>query len=262
MARITRTDSNDNLSWNCGAEGPTEDRDVLELRRRQKRNMLATLLLSQGVPMLCGGDEIGRTQLGNNNAYCQDNEISWHNWDLSRENRTLLTFVRRLIALRQDHPVFRRRRFFQGRRIHGSDITDIVWLHSDGKEMDEADWNQGHLRAIGLVLAGDAIEEKDARGNAIVDDTVVLLFNAHHESIPFVLPACDERTSWVLMLDTCDPTPRRSSAVFKGGEPYTIEARSMAILCRESVHGALILPHPGRLPLFTNNVMSMFVPAG
>ena len=230
-----RDGTNENSSWNCGVEGPTDDQAVHDLRMKQKRNMLATLLLSQGVPMLCGGDEISRTQQGNNNAYCQDNEISWHNWHLSQADRSLHTFVRQLIALRQAHPVFRRRQFFQGRQIHGSEIKDIVWLHSDGKEMDEADWAQGHLRAIGLVLAGDAIEEKDTRGNAIVDDTFLLLLNAHHEAIQFVMPQHDENTVWHLILDTEIRQPRYLNPSFKGGEQYEIHARSLVIFRRESI---------------------------
>jgi glycogen operon protein len=228
---------NDNLSWNCGVEGPTEDPAVNDLRMKQKRNMLTTLLLSQGVPMLCGGDEIGRTQGGNNNAYCQDNEISWHNWKLSKTDRSLYTFVRQLIALRQAHPVFRRRRFFQGRQIHGSGIKDIVWLHSDGKEMDEADWSQGHMRALGLILAGDAIEETDTRGNPIVDDTFLLLFNAHHEPVPFALPGQGEAPVWHLILDTSIAKPRYNNPSFKGGEQYLIQDRSLAILRLESSAG-------------------------
>jgi glycogen operon protein len=227
--------SNDNMSWNCGAEGPTDDQAINDLRMRQKRNMLATLLLSQGVPMLCGGDELNRTQFGNNNAYCQDNEISWHNWGFNKNDRELLAFVRQLIALRQAHPVFRRRRFFHGREIHGTGIKDIAWLRSDGQEMDEADWSQGHIRAVGLVLAGDAIEEKDTRGNPIVDDTFVVLFNAHHEAIPFVLPHHDENSMWDLVLDTFFSKPRYPNPSFKGGEQYKMEARSLAILRRESI---------------------------
>jgi glycogen operon protein len=225
---------NDNLSWNCGVEGPTDDRAVRDLRFRQKRNMLATLLFSQGVPMLCGGDEIGRTQQGNNNAYCQDNELSWHDWTLTPENRAFLAFVREVIALRQDHPVFRRRRFFQGRQIHGSEVKDIVWLRADGKEMDEADWTQGHLRAIGFVLAGDAIEEKDSRGNAIVDDTFMVLLNAHHEAVEFLLPSSETSASWKLTLDTAQSDIPDPAPTFKSGERYTTQARSVAILRRSN----------------------------
>ena len=222
---------NDNLSWNCGIEGPTDDPVILDLRLRQKRNMLTTLLLSQGVPMLCGGDEIGRTQRGNNNAYCQDNDLSWHDWNLTAEDRDLLGFVRQLIALRQRHPVFRRRRFFQGRNIHGSEIKDIVWLRPDGREMDEADWSQGYLRALGIVLAGDAIEESDARGNRIVDDTFLLLLNAHHEAIPFLLPSADGTAPWSVVLNTHVGGIAHPPSTVTSGEPFTIEPRSMALLC-------------------------------
>lgn len=222
---------NDNLSWNCGIEGPTDDPVILDLRLRQKRNMLTTLLLSQGVPMLCGGDEIGRTQQGNNNAYCQDNDLSWHDWNLTAEDRDLLGFVRQLIALRQRHPVFRRRRFFQGRNIHGSEIKDIVWLRPDGREMDEADWSQGYLRALGIVLAGDAIEESDARGNRIVDDTFLLLLNAHHEAIPFLLPSADGTAPWSVVLNTHVGGIAHPPSTVTSGEPFTIEPRSMALLC-------------------------------
>ena len=223
---------NDNLSWNCGVEGPTDDPAILDLRLRQKRNMLTTLLLSQGVPMLCGGDEIGRTQQGNNNAYCQDNELSWHDWGLAAEDRELLGFVRELIALRQQHPVFRRRRFFQGRKIHGSEIKDIVWLRPDGREMDESDWSQGYLRALGIVLAGDAIEETDARGNRIVDDTFLLLLNAHHEAIPFLLPSPEGNASWSVVLNTHVGGVASPASTVTSSEPFTIEPRSMALLCR------------------------------
>src|SRR6185295_1682576 len=144
--------TDDNLSWNCGAEGTTDDPQILELRERQKRNMLVTLFLSQGVPMICGGDEIGRTQRGNNNAYCQDNELSWHNWKLDRPARELLAFVRQLFTLRQQHPVLRRRRFFQGRRIRGSEVKDIAWFNPDGKEMTDEEWNQGFVRTLGMRL--------------------------------------------------------------------------------------------------------------
>lgn len=225
---------NDNLSWNCGVEGQTDDPAILDLRLRQKRNMLTTLLLSQGVPMLCGGDEIGRTQQGNNNAYCQDNELSWHDWELTAEGRNLLGFVRQLIALRHQHPVFRRRRFFQGRKIHGSEIKDIVWLRPDGKEMDEADWSQGYLRALGIVLAGDAIEETDARGNRIVDDTFLLLLNAHHEAIPFLLPSSEGNVSWSVVLNTHVGGVVIPASTVTSSEPFTIEPRSMALLCRLS----------------------------
>src|SRR5581483_796708 len=150
-----------NLSWNCGVEGPTEDPAIVVLRARQQRNFLATLLLSQGVPMLQAGDEIGRTQQGNNNAYCQDNEISWIDWNLDRSRRELLKFTQFLIQLFHRHPVLRRRKFFQGRKIHGSEVKDLSWFRPDGKELTPEDWNVGYARCLGLRLAGDAIEEVD-----------------------------------------------------------------------------------------------------
>lgn len=197
-----RDGHNENFSWNCGVEGPTDDPEILTLRARQQRNFLATLLLSQGVPMLLAGDEIGRTQQGNNNAYCQDNEISWVNWELDQQKRELLEFTRLLIRLFHRHPVLRRRKFFQGRRIRGSEVKDLSWFRPDGKEMTEEDWNNPEIRCFGLRLAGDAIEEMDMRGNRIVDDTLLILLNAHTELILFVLPAHRAKVRWELILDT------------------------------------------------------------
>ncbi|MGH8057253.1 MAG: glycogen debranching protein GlgX, partial [Candidatus Entotheonellia bacterium] len=191
-----------NVSWNCGAEGPTDDPAILALRARQQRNFLATLVLSQGVPMLQAGDEIGRTQQGNNNAYCQDNPLSWVDWQLDRPRRELLEFTRRLIQFRHQHPVLRRRKFFQGRRIRGSEVKDLAWFRPDGKEMTDEDWQNPYARCLGLRLAGDAIEDVDDRGNRIVDDTLLILLNAHYEPIPFVLPAHRRKVRWDLVLDT------------------------------------------------------------
>ena len=191
-----RDGHNDNLSWNCGAEGETDNPEVPALRERQKRNFLATLFLSQGVPMLLSGDEIGRTQKGNNNAYCQDNEISWVDWKLDKPRRELLEFTRCVIGLMNEHPVLRRRHFFQGRRIRGSEVKDLAWFRPDGKEMNDEDWNNPETRCFGLRLAGDAIEELDARGNRIVDDTLLILLNAYHEAIQFTLPAHRRMVRW------------------------------------------------------------------
>jgi glycogen operon protein len=226
-----RDGHNDNLSWNCGAEGPTDDAAILALRARQQRNFLATLLLSQGVPMLLAGDEIGRTQQGNNNAYCQDNEISWMDWHLDRPQWELLVFTQRLIRLFHQHPVLRRRKFFQGRRIRGSEVKDLAWFRPDGKEMSDEDWENPYVRCLGLRLAGDAIEEVDERGNRIVDYTLLLLLNAHHEPIPFVLPAHRPKVRWELILDTRETTGQRRHRLLRGGEPYELEARSLALFC-------------------------------
>jgi isoamylase len=225
-----RDGCDDNFSWNCGVEGPTDDPAINELRERQKRNMLATMLLSQGVPMICGGDEIGRTQRGNNNAYCQDNELTWFDWRFSRQTQTLLTFTQNLIALRRDHPVFRRRRFFQGSRIQGSAVKDIAWFSPDGKEMTEEEWVKGFVRCFGMRLAGDAIEETDGKGHPIFDDTFLVLMNAHHEPLDFVLPAHKRGVRWESMLDTAGAKVPKGGVIFKGGQAYPLEGRALAVL--------------------------------
>ncbi len=192
---------NENLSWNCGVEGPTDDPAIRALRERQQRNFLATLLLSQGVPMICGGDEIGRTQGGNNNAFCQDNATSWHDWELDAPKRDLLAFATALIRLRKSQPVLHRRRFFQGRRIRGADVKDIKWFEPSGREMDDAAWNAHFVRCLGVRLNGTALAETDERGDPITGDTLLVLFNAHHESLRFVLPAEPGR-QWIRIIDT------------------------------------------------------------
>jgi glycogen operon protein len=222
--------SDDNQSWNCGVEGPTDDPAVHELRARQQRNMLATLLLSQGVPMICGGDEIGRTQQGNNNAYCQDNDISWFNWDISTTEQALFAFTSALIMLRAAHPVFRRRQFFQGRSIYGADIKDLSWFRPDGEEMTEDDWNQGYVRCLGVRLAGDRIEEKDHLGNPIHDDTFLLLINAHHEPIRFTLPPHPANVQWQLVLDTVQDVVPALAPLMPEGNHYDLQARSLALM--------------------------------
>jgi isoamylase len=191
-----------NRSWNCGAEGPTDDPAVNALRARQARNLLATLMLSQGVPMLLGGDEIGRTQQGNNNAYCQDNEISWYDWESADGN--LLQFTRQLIRLRRRHPVFCRRRWFQGRPIHGTDVSDIGWFTAAGHEMSEEDWRAGFAHSLGVFLNGRAIPTPDERGERIVDESFYVIFNAHHDALPFTLPEARWGTSWVTVFDTAE----------------------------------------------------------
>ena len=227
-----RDGSDDNLSWNCGVEGPTEDQNIIELRERQKRNFLATLLLSQGIPMICGGDEVGRTQQGNNNGYCQDNAISWYDWDFSKSQQQLLEFTRLLVSLKKTHPVFRRRRFFQGRRIRGSEVKDIVWFGTHGKEMTDEEWDMG-FRTMGIRLAGDAIEEKDTRGQPIVDDTFLILLNAHHEPVPFTLPAHKKGVRWKLVFDTsvsAEEKVLKRVKPLKGGHPYELSPRGFALM--------------------------------
>jgi glycogen operon protein len=220
----------DNVSWNCGTEGPTDDAGIVALRARQKRNLLATLLLSQGVPMLLAGDEMGHTQQGNNNAYCQDNDISWLNWELEPSHVDLLEFTRFMICLFHRHPVLRRRHFFQGRRIRSSEVEDLTWFRPDGQEMTDEEWNNPETRCYGLRLAGDAIEEVDARGNRIVDDTLLILVNAHYAALSFVLPLHPSEMHWELVLDTREARGKRRSRARRGARPYKLEARSLALL--------------------------------
>ncbi|MEA2626888.1 MAG: isoamylase [Candidatus Binatota bacterium] len=218
-----------NRSWNCGVEGPTDDPAVNRLRARQQRNFLTTLILSQGIPMLLGGDEIGRTQQGNNNAYCQDNEISWYDWENVDEQ--LLEFVRSLIRLRSSHPVFRRRRWFQGRPLHGSEVSDIGWFKPDGQEMSDEDWSSGFAKSLGVFLNGRAIPTPDPRGEQIVDDSFYLLFNGHHELLRFRLPTDRWGERWVSVLDTNSPG-LSEGLDYRAGEEIAVESRSVVLLRR------------------------------
>jgi glycogen operon protein len=217
-----------NRSWNCGVEGPTDDPEINKLRDRQKRNFLATLFLSQGIPMLLGGDEFGRSQNGNNNGYCQDNKISWFAWESA--DKELPEFTRRLIRLRKEHPVFHRRRWFQGRPIHGEKITDIGWFTPDGIQMAEEQWGEGFAKAIGVFLNGDGIDSPDLRGERVVDDSFCVLFNAHYEPIQFVLPKKEWGESWTVVLDTNQPLPENHEHVYKAGAEVTVESRSLQVL--------------------------------
>jgi isoamylase len=218
-----------NRAWNCGAEGPTEDAGIRALRARQKRNFLATLLLSQGVPMIAMGDEISRTQRGNNNAYCQDNAISWVDW--SRVDGDLLAFTQRLTRLRHDHPVFRRRRWFHARPIHG-ELADIGWLTPDGVPMAEENWGEGQARTVGVFLNGEAIGPMEPKGLPVTDDSFYVIFNAHHESVAFTLPAEPWGRRWRQVFDTAQGWTEPEGSDLPSGARVLAEARSVVLLRR------------------------------
>jgi isoamylase len=224
-----RDGTDNNLSWNCGVEGPTDDPQINELREQQSRNMLATLLLSQGVPMLLAGDEIGRTQGGNNNAYCQDNPISWVDWTIDPARERLLQFARRMIALRREHPVFRRRHFFQGRPLHGVGEKDISWLNPDGGEMSVEEWNNSYARCLGVFLGGESLHEVDERGRRVVDDSFLLLFNAHHDPIPFTLPDYGA-SGWLALVDTSYGNGLLPEGTYQPHGTFNVSGRSLALL--------------------------------
>jgi glycogen operon protein len=223
-----RDGSDDNLSWNCGSEGPSEDAAIRALRERQKRNLIATLLLSQGVPMICGGAELSHTQHGNNNAYCQDNETTWLNWQLNEGQQQFLDFVRMVTKIWHQQPVFQRRKFFLGRKIRGSDIKDISWIDPSGEEMSDKAWAAGFVRCLGVRLAGDLIEDVDERGEPVVGDTLLLLLNAHHETIPFTLPAPKLEHHWECVFDTA--SEQVDPLAYPGGQKYGLQGRSLAVL--------------------------------
>ncbi len=220
-----------NRSWNCGVEGATDDLNVITLRNRQKRNFLSTLFLSQGVPMLLGGDEIGRTQAGNNNTYCQDNELSWYDWRSIDEE--MLAFCARLIQYRHDHPVFRRRRWFQGRPIHGSEVTDIAWFTFKGSQMEEAEWGKGHMKTLGIFLNGKTIPNPNPRREPVSDDDFYLIFNAHDKRAACILPGAEWGTRWLKELDTQTGWIDKEKS-YKAGSRINIEARSLVVMRHES----------------------------
>jgi glycogen operon protein len=222
-----RDGTDDNRSWNCGAEGPADDA-VETLREQQKRNFLTTLFLSQGVPMLSHGDELGRTQQGNNNGYCQDNALTWVDWSDVRENWLMLEFTQSLAELRKRHPVFRRRRFFYGKPVRG--LSDIAWLTPSGEEMTDSDWNVGYAKSLAVFLNGDAITEPDRRGRPIRDDSFLLLFNAHHDTIRFTIPK-DYGEMWHTEIDTAMPI-NVGARMCRAGEAVAVPGRSVRVLRR------------------------------
>jgi glycogen operon protein len=223
-------DNNDgeshNRSWNCGTEGETDDPEILALRQQQKRNLLTTLLLSQGVPMLLAGDEISRTQKGNNNAYCQNNEVSWINW--AGADQELLDFTRKLIDFRRSHPAFCRRRWFQGQRIKGTGVEDIAWFLPDASEMTEEHWNNDFAKSLGVYLNGLGIHWVGSKGERIVDENFYIIFNAHYEALPYTLPPAKYCKHWHKVIDTSygfDGNER-----FEAGSDLTVHGRSIVVL--------------------------------
>ncbi len=230
----SRDGTDNNNSWNCGAEGPTDDPEILRLRIKQRRNMMATLLLSQGLPMLVAGDEFGRGQGGNNNAYCQDSEISWLDWEgIDDEGRAFLAFVQSLIRFRREHIVFHRSRFFHARFIPGTDIQDITWLKPDGLEMTEADWGDGGSRSLSFLIRGEAGEyHLTARGEPQPDDSFLVILSAHTDAIDWTLPALAVGRKWTLCIDTDLDDPMAGGDAFEDGGVYRVQPRSLVVLSR------------------------------
>ncbi|MEO8351310.1 MAG: glycogen debranching enzyme GlgX, partial [Chthoniobacteraceae bacterium] len=219
-----------NRSWNCGEEGPSDDAEINALRARQMRNFMTTLFLSQGVPILCAGDEYGRSQGGNNNCYCQDNELSWLAWHRDDAQRCLERFVARLIHFRREHPIFRRRAYFSDKKVRGTKIKEIIWLSPSGNEMSEDEWHSPHVRCVGVTFAGTSIERRTRRGEPIHDDTFMMLFNAHHEAVTFVLGG-QQDVRWQRVIDTSRedgflPEPTSHEA----GDDVLVEGRSLSLL--------------------------------
>ncbi len=219
--------TDDNRAWNCGVEGPTDDSSIKALRARQQRNFLTTLLLSQGVPMILGGDEWGRTQSGNNNAWCQDNEISWFDW--ASADGELVAFVQRLILLRREHPVFRRSAFLTGREVRGSGLPDVWWFRPDGRRMTQRDWRREDARTLGVFLNGAEIPSRTATGEEIVDDSFLVLFNAHFEAVTFTLPTRRFGARWSVELATGEGA---QEGVIVGRADVLLQDRSLMLLRR------------------------------
>jgi glycogen operon protein len=219
-----------NRSWNCGVEGPTDDKAVLALRAQQRRNFIATLMLSQGVPMLLHGDELGRSQNGNNNGYCQDSPLTWIDWDDVDEG--LLEFTKLVTRLRTEHPTFRRRRFLSGRpvgRAEGDPVPDVVWLTPSGEAMTDEDWDAGFAKSLAMYLNGNGIRETDERGEPVTDDCFYLAFNASEETIEFTLPPADYAEGWTVVVDTAELADVEPLTV-KAGEKVTLQPRSTTVL--------------------------------
>jgi len=226
-----RDGTDDNRSWNCGAEGYTEDPEIRVLRERQQRNFLTTLFLSQGVPMLLGGDEFGRSQEGNNNAWCQDNELSWFHWEHEASGRRLLEFTRRVIALRREHPIFRRTHFLEG-QLEGAPLPDVWWFRPDGRRMTQRDWAHEDAHVLGVFLNGDELHEQTFQGDPVGDDSFLLLFNAHHEDVDFQLPDHSFGAQWTVALSTTDPDEQAGAHRVGALDTVSVTARSLVLLMR------------------------------
>jgi glycogen operon protein len=227
-----RDGSDDNRSWNCGVEGETDDPEVNALRDRQSRNVLATLLLSQGTPMLLAGDELRNTQAGNNNAYCQDNELSWLDWEIDERARILHAFTRRLLRLRADHPVFRRAAFLTGEERQGSGAPDVWWFRPDGRRMTLADWRRGDAFTLGAFLNGEEIPSLTEDGEPVADDSFIVLFNAWREPVTFVLPPARFGRRWGHELCTAEPALEPNGATYRARAQVPLEARALRVLRR------------------------------
>jgi glycogen operon protein len=228
----------DNMAWNCGVEGPSDDPRVRTLRDRQVRNFIVMLMISQGVPMLTSGDEIGKTQGGNNNPFVQDNAISWLDWELDEDRLRLLAFCRDVVAFRRRHPVFRRPRFLRGERIAGSDLPDIAWFRPDGREMTAADWEKPARPTLGLFLMGDTLDWRDARGEPVLDDSFLILLNGAHEDVEFAIPGFEWGSRWALRIDTAYDVMKPEEAELDAQTPLTLPAHTMMVFKR-------VMPGPG-----------------
>ncbi len=226
-----RDGMDNNISWNCGAEGSTDDPAILELREKQKRSFLATLMLSEGVPMLHGGDELSRTQRGNNNAYCQDNALTWYNWDLDERKKKLLEYTQHLIKLRHEHPVLRRRKYFWGRPIYGAKLEDIIWLRCDGNRMSDEDWGASWSQCLAVFLSGKTTDEIDLEGNPVFDDSLMLILNSHHEPVQFKIPEWLDKNAWEILIDTKVPDIPTNWPHVRAGSIYEVTERSLVLLC-------------------------------
>ncbi|MDQ3536863.1 MAG: glycogen debranching protein GlgX, partial [Bacteroidota bacterium] len=220
---------NHNISWNCGFEGPTYDPKITKLREQQKRNFLATLLLSQGVPMICSGDEYGRTQMGNNNAYCQDNEISWFNWEWEDKHKALFEFTSNIIEIRQSSPILHRRRFFQGRNIHGVEVEDIRWIKPNGEDMKDDEWDSSYVRTLGMLLNGKVMDEVDEKGQVIKDDVLFIIVNSYWEPVKYKLPTNRKKLTWELVLDTSNPDNSFKNLLIEDNK-FDLKPRALAML--------------------------------